>query len=205
MRTEMPVSTTIHQAKAMKTPQITGLIVKRERIENGISVTYPDKSECYVFINLMINDIFNFFGAQLSTTQNLESLKLIYSAYWHLTIAEWKLFVIGAKTLKFGPVYPNISMAKLMEWLQIFCSDVDKVTDEIANAKHLKNTQDEKFSNHERQGERDLRREKDEQFAKFKYKPSEPIESEPKPKRSQAEIDAEYEKFINEYKNKNNG
>jgi len=27
---------------------------------------------------------------------------------------------------------------------------------------------------------------------------------EPKPKRSQEEIDAEYQKFINEFKNKNN-
>lgn len=201
-QSEMPVSITIHQVKELKTPQLTGLIKKIEKIENGVPVIITDKTQCYVFINLMISDIFSFFGGKIDENQIYESCKLIYSAYWQLTIGEWKLFVLRAKTLQFGIVYPNISIAKLMEWLQIFASEVDKVTNELANARHAENTQDEKFSNHERQGERDLRREKDEQFSKFKYKPTEPIESEPKPKRSQEEIDAEYQKFINEFKNK---
>jgi len=181
----------------MQTPAISCLVKKEA---NG----FVNKSECYKFISLCIADIFTFFGTSIEPYQNVEACKLIYGEYFYLTVAEWKLFIMNAKLLKFGQVYPNLSIAKLMEWIRIFVTEVDIVTESIAESKHIEATQDEKLSNHERQGERDLRREKDEQFSKFKYKPTEPIESEPKPKRSQEEIDAEYQKFINEFKNKNN-
>lgn len=182
----------------MGTPQVSSLVKKE-------SSGFTDRSECYKFISLCIADIFVFFGTSIETHQNIEACKLIYNEYYHMTVAEWKYFITNAKLLKFGPVYPNISISKLMEWLKNFVDNVMDETEKSSLSKHLENTQDEKFSNHERQGERDLRREKDEQFSKFKYKSTEPIERESKPKRSQEEIDAEYQKFINEFKNKNNG
>lgn len=195
---QIPNGSDLISLKKMGTPPVSSLVIKEE---NG----FIDKRQCYKFISLCIADILVFFGTSIEPHQNTEACKLIYGEYYYLTVAEWKYFITNAKLLKFGPVYPNISISKLMEWLKNFVDNVMDKTEKSSLSKHLENTQDEKFSNHERQGERDLRREKDEQFAKFKYKPSEPIESEPKPKRSQAEIDAEYEKFINEFKNKNNG
>lgn len=182
----------------MQTPAVSSLVRKDD---NG----FTDKSECYNFISLCIADIFTFFGTSIETHQNIEACKLIYGEYYYLTVAEWKYFITNAKLLKFGQVYPNISISKLMEWLKNFVDNVMEVTEQIAESKHIQATQDEKFSNFERQGERDLRCEKDAYFSKFvqNYKPTE-TEREAKPKRSQAEIDAEYERFMNEFKNKNN-
>lgn len=98
-----------------------------------ITKTVPknvDTTDLFKFLGLMILDVFDFFGKEISKS-NLQSMAgLIYKNYYWLKFSEFKLFVEKMKGGHWQQVH-NMSPAVFMERLKMFSDESFEIREQI--------------------------------------------------------------------------
>ena len=132
-------ATALNEVRLFAKETVSSLVIKNE---DG---TF-DKSKCHQFIvTEIIDKVCDYFGVVFSASQKVEVAKEMYAHGYFIKDAEWKLFLSRCKSLYYaneieikGQMYVSI----LMQWFNLFVSEVVELTYIEAEQRHQKNIQD---------------------------------------------------------------
>ena len=132
-------ATALNEVRLFAKETVSSLVIKNE---DG---TF-DKSRCHQFIlTEIIDKVCDYFGVVFSASQKVEVAKEMYAHGYFIKDAEWKLFLSRCKSLYYaneieikGQMYVPI----LMQWFNLFVSEVVELTYIEAEQRHQKNIQD---------------------------------------------------------------
>ena len=91
-----------------------------------------DKTNCHKLLELMVIEVFEWYGNEIKIELIQSLAKTIYSSYYWLKIAEMKLFVERMKAGYYGKVFGKMTPAVLMEYLTTFANDSMQIREEKA-------------------------------------------------------------------------
>lgn len=116
---------------------ISGLVVKNQ----GYA---PDYSKCHALIELILIEIFEWFGNDISINTIKVLAKTVYQNYYWLRLTELKLFAEKMKSGSYGKQYGHLTPAAIMEKLAEFSAESTELRIDIRMLEHDKLTHHEK-------------------------------------------------------------
>lgn len=116
---------------------LSGLVAKNQGYE-------PDYSKCHALIELILIEIFEWFGNEISINTIKSLAKTVYQNYYWLRLTELKLFAEKMKSGSYGKQYGHLSPAAIMEKLAEFSAESTELRVDITMLAHDKVTHHEK-------------------------------------------------------------
>ena len=149
-----------------------------------------DTTDLFKFLGLMILDVFDFFGKEISENNITSMVQLIYKNYYWLKFSEFKLFVEKIKGGHWQQVH-NMSPAVFMERLKMFADESLDIREQIGE---IENKADK-----DKETEIPMSEEQRKEFSTFLKELAHKIESSEKQKASEkihanAELTNQYHK-----------
>jgi hypothetical protein len=95
-----------------------------------------DKSICYDYLTDLINNVLEYFGENWKSTTIVDAAEAIYSDYYYLTFADWKLLAQRIKSSYYGKVYGKFTPAVLMDWIGRYAGEWTQVSVDISISGH---------------------------------------------------------------------
>jgi len=109
-------------------PPISSLLIKSD--------TGVDRSICHKFIAEYLSNALLFFGEDWSQSLIYDTAEAIYSDYFYLTLADWKLIAQRIKSSHYGKVYGKFTPAVLMDWISLYAGEWKQTSIDISLSGH---------------------------------------------------------------------
>ena len=116
---------------------LSGLVVKKQGYE-------ADYSKCHALIEIILIEIFEWYGNEISINTIKSLAKTVYQNYYWLRLTELKLFAEKMKSASYGKQYGHLSPASIMEKLAEFSVESTELRVDITMLSHDKVTHHEK-------------------------------------------------------------
>lgn len=129
------------EIKEEKIEVLVGKFIGNGVIKKPVVVEF-DNSKVVMLIEIIVLDIFEWFGKDISNTLSRSLSEKIYSNYYWLKISELKLFSERIKGGYWNQMH-NMSPAVLMERLEDFCNDAMELREQIGISAEIESQQNE--------------------------------------------------------------
>lgn len=121
-------NTPLIEIRKLAYPPVSNLLIK----DNG----KVDRRQCIAFISEYVLNIATFMGVEWNSDTIADVAESIYSDYYFLTLADFKLMAHRIKSCYYGKVYGKFSPMQLLEWVGDYAGEWTQCSIDISLSGH---------------------------------------------------------------------